>query len=115
MDGRNARRTRQGAIMNSGTNEIARATARIRKMLALAADAGATEGERDSALRMAHATMIKYNLDAVEMGAAAADDPRSENDGTFLGFPWSQRICVSVARLMFCRYYLRSPLNGKRY
>ena len=51
----------------------ARALARVRKMLALANDAAATEGERENALRMAHATLAKYNLElaeAVERGDA---------------------------------------------
>lgn len=40
---------------------------RIRKMLALANNEGASEGERDNALRMAHATLAKYNLDMAEV------------------------------------------------
>lgn len=54
-----------------------RILSRVRKMLRLANDAGATEGKRDNAMRMAHATLAKYNLDiaqAEESGVVGADD-----------------------------------------
>jgi hypothetical protein len=39
---------------------------RIRKLLALAKDAGATEAERDSALARASEMMLKYNIEHID-------------------------------------------------
>lgn len=81
---------------------------RIRKMLALANDAGATEGERDNAMRMAHATLAKYNLDIAMIEASgtkkAKGEERTKEVGTFYGRPWARNVCVSVAKLMFSEY-----------
>ena len=44
--------------------------ARVRKLLNLANNAAATEGERDNAMRMAHATLAKYNLSLAEASGA---------------------------------------------
>src|SRR5215472_4319088 len=78
--------------------------ARVRKMLALANDAGATEGERDNALRMAHATLAKYNLDLAAAEIAGGEDeradslePRVEQAGKFGGWAWAQHIANSIA------------------
>lgn len=81
---------------------------RIRKMLALANDAGATEGERDNAMRMAHATLAKYNLDIAMIEASgtkkAKGEARTKEAGTFYGRPWARSICQSIAQLMFSEY-----------
>jgi hypothetical protein len=81
---------------------------RVRKMLRLANDAGASEGERDNAMRMAHATLAKYNLDLTTAELTTnnerPDEPRIENVGTFGGWPWARSICHSIAELFFCSY-----------
>src|ERR1700733_3738020 len=80
----------------------------VRKMLRLANDAGATEGERDNAMRMAHATLAKYNLDLAAIESTTQthnpDEPRIETVGTFGGWPWARSVCHSVAELFFCSY-----------
>jgi hypothetical protein len=48
---------------------------RIQKMLALANDLAATEGERDNALRMAYNLMAKHNLDMVTVEARNPTSP----------------------------------------
>lgn len=40
---------------------------KVKKLLALAGNAGATEGERDNALRMAHGLLAKHNLDMADL------------------------------------------------
>jgi hypothetical protein len=88
------------------STEETKALNRIRKMMALARDAAATEGERDNALRMAYATMAKYNLDMLEVdGAPAEDDPRGEHDQVYLGKLWARQINMSIAELFFCKYF----------
>lgn len=82
--------------------------AKVRKLMRLANDAGATEGERENALRMAHAFLAKYNLD---MAAVAASDPaqneKREDSSHVMGAmpPWARQIAFGCARLYFCQYY----------
>lgn len=80
---------------------------RIKKMLTLANDAGATEGERDNAMRMALATLAKYNLDiaTVEGETRSADEARIAHDVAYHGVVWARHISQSVARLFFCEYF----------
>lgn len=82
---------------------------RVRKMLRLAQDAGATEGERDNAMRMAHATLAKYNLELAETevqgGSTSKEEPREKQSEDFLGHPWALQISAAIARLYFCFYY----------
>lgn len=94
-----------------------RIVARVRKMLTLANDAGATEGERDNALRMAHATIAKYNLDLAEIEASgrkgADDEPRAEYVEIFYGRPWARIAVHAAARLFFCEYVYTPAEKGK--
>jgi hypothetical protein len=92
-----------------------RILSRIRKMMRLANDAGATEGERDNAMRMIHATLAKYNLEMsqVEDSDPAQQEKRERMAAAFLGKPWACQIAMSVAHLYFCKYFSsRAPGNG---
>ena len=89
-----------------------RILARVQKMLNLANDAGATEGERDNAMRMAHATLAKYNLSLADVDSANEEakrkddgEPREEHVNTFYGRPWARNVANNIAKLFFC-YYL---------
>ena len=66
---------------------------RVKKMLTLANDAGATEGERDNALRMAHATLAKHNLTLSEAEAAGSTPEEKRCDGAIetRNMPWARR------------------------
>lgn len=95
------------------TDEQKRLLSRVRKLLNLANDAGATEGERDNAMRMAHAILAKHNLDlaqCVQSGeagaaqAAEAAEPRVENTAVFGGWPWALQVNKQIAELFFCTY-----------
>lgn len=83
---------------------------RIAKMLRLAQNEGATEGERDNALRMAHATLAKYNLDVSEVelstGKKNAGEARTKYEIKFFGrTPWARVVCNEIAKMLFCKYY----------
>lgn len=90
-----------------------RIIARVRKMMNLANDANATEGERDNALRMAHATLAKYNLDLAQVEAKAqgapnggtGDEPREQQAQAFMGYTWARTIAQATGKLFFCAYY----------
>lgn len=98
------------------TENMDRVIARIRKMLTLANDAGATEGERDNAMRMAHATLAKYNLDLAEIDSSggkktAGVEERHKLYTAFYGRPWARVVAQSVAELMFCKYlYIKASV-----
>lgn len=101
--------TNSGATPGATPNGTApeRVVARIRKLIALAQDAGATDGERDNAMRMAHATLAKYNLDLAALDDAAQDkeEPRVREADVFDGRPWARQICHAIAHLNFCYYF----------
>jgi Protein of unknown function (DUF2786) len=89
---------------------------RIRKMLRLASDAGATEGERENALRMAHATLAKYNLDIAmveESGGKVEGEERGVLRAVFYGRPWARQVANAVAELFFCSYICSTHKKAK--
>lgn len=86
---------------------------RVKKMLNLANDAGATEGERDNALRMAYATLQKHNIElaAVEahtIGGKKQDDaPREQVVKEYVIHHWARVVSMAIAELFFCHYHYR--------
>ena len=90
---------------------------RVRKMMALANDAGASEGERDNALRMAHATLAKYNLSMSQAEATSGKDDGKrveDKDLTTSDMPWVIRTAAAVGKLYFCKYfYIRIRGKGR--
>lgn len=78
---------------------------RVRKLLALANDAAATEGERDNALRMAYATLAKHNIDLASVGSTQPQEKREEQRVRMSVYPWARGIAHSIAGLFFCEYY----------
>ena len=93
------------------TAEMEKVLARVRKLLALVNDAAASEGERDNALRMAHATLAKHNLTKAEAeaaGTAPAEARVRDADAESDGAPWIRRATYGVAKLFFCEYYVIS-------
>lgn len=83
---------------------------RVKKLMALANDRAASDGERDNALRMAYATMAKYNLDAqdVEGKPQGPQEVRCERTAhDVYARPWAMAVANSVSNLFFCRVYYR--------
>jgi alkylhydroperoxidase/carboxymuconolactone decarboxylase family protein YurZ len=104
--------------MTTNQTEQDRILARVAKMLNLAANDGATEGERDNALRMAHATLAKYNLDISQATITlhgkkgVTTEPREKSDELYLGVMWARQIAFAVGKLFFCHYhYSKVPRN----
>lgn len=98
-------------------SDMPRILDRIRKMLALAADEAASEGERDNALRMANNLMAKHQLDMKDIPNSIRDrdDPlgRFELDG--FGVAWTHMIRGSIARLFDCRYFMGHKHNATKH
>ena len=85
---------------------------RIRKMLALANDPGATEGERDNALRMAYATMAKYNIDMAEVETDEKEEERIDFENQSFSWKWARTVNSIIGELFFCKYYYGRKVNG---
>jgi len=87
---------------------------RIKKMLALANDLAASEGERDNALRMAFNTMAKYNIDmaTVEKHGKKAEEARINFRNDSWSWLWAKKVNQIVGRLFFCKYYYGESING---
>lgn len=83
---------------------------RIRKMVALGNDQGATEGERDTAMRMVYSLLAKHNLSLSSLEDKS--ETRSINSTHFYGRPWAQMTANAVAQLFFCRLFVRQ--SGER-
>ena len=98
------------------STEQEKVLARVRKMMRLANDAGASQGERDNAIRMAHATLAKHNLSMSEAEAAGAksEEARVEN-GEMYGenHPWTRTAAAAIADLFFCAYFYVPLRNSK--
>jgi hypothetical protein len=88
--------------------ELNKILARVKKMMTLADNAAATEGERDNALRMAHATLAKFNLDMSQVDAVSHDkqDPRNKDALVMTdAAPWVRSLASAVADLFFCSFF----------
>lgn len=86
---------------------------RIKKLLATAGDSRANEHERDNAMRMAHATLAKYNLDMADLPEDRAET-RGQLRQYFYGRPWARQVANSAAELMFCKYIYVPNSDAKR-
>ncbi len=89
---------------------------RVRKMLALANDTRASDGERDNALRMAHNLLAKHNLSLADVEAAArnASDPRGEYTEVGWAQPWARTVYDAMSKLFFCRYAYGGKINSTK-
>lgn len=87
---------------------------KIKKLLALANDAGASEGERDNALRMAHGLLAKHNLDMSQVKASQQCEGREEHMNPTWGMLWCRNLSNHVAKLFFCEYYYGHKINGTK-
>ncbi len=89
---------------------------RVKKMMALANCAGATEGERDNALRMAYNLLAKHNLTMSEVDAhnTTPEENRESQKATFVVYPWARQIAGLVGSLFFCNYYFMRSGSGKQ-
>lgn len=92
---------------NGSTFDKDKVLGRVKKMLALAADSAASEGERDNAMRMAHATLAKYNLSLGDAQKAhtSPTEKRGEESVEDWGYPWARQTAYAVAQLCFCEYF----------
>lgn len=86
---------------------------RMKKIMALASNAGATEGEREAALHQLHKLMAKHNIDMATVEGVDLTRKVDNIDGhvleehEFYGRPWAKTIVNGVAQMMFCKYFVK--------
>lgn len=86
---------------------------KIRKMLDLANNAAATEGERENALRMAHALLIKHNLDMKDLHSHETKENRTTEQAETFKMKWCREVAGAIAYLFMCKMYWRD-INGTK-
>lgn len=87
---------------------------RVRKLLALANDAAASEGERENAIRMAHGMLLKHNLSMLDLDKHLQVEGRIELPLETFGMNWARCLAGSVAKLFFCSVYVAAKVNGTK-
>jgi uncharacterized protein DUF2786 len=92
---------------------------RIKKMMALANDRAASEGERDNAMRMVHGILAKYNLTMAEADSTSLS-PEEKRTGRAMDtggrkFPhvWQRNVAMAIANLYFCNYFFTQHKDQK--
>jgi hypothetical protein len=100
------------------TNE--RIIDRIQKMLRLANDGGATEGEADAAMALAQKIMAENNLSmaTIEAAGEASADPEAakrerehQNKGAM--YRWQRSLMAMLAKVNFCHVTITNARDGR--
>jgi hypothetical protein len=100
------------------TNE--RIIDRIQKMLRLANDGGATEGEADAAMALAQKIMAENNLSmaTIEAAGEASSDPEAakrerehQNKGAM--YRWQRSLMACLAKINFCHVTITQARDGR--
>lgn len=87
---------------------------RVKKMVALGNDAGATEAERETALRMVYNLLAKYNLSMSDLPEDQSNEARERQDVVISADRWARSLAQAVAKLFFCKYfYSGTGTSGK--
>jgi hypothetical protein len=87
---------------------------RVRKMLNLANNAAASEGERDNALRMAHNILAKHNMtmSQVDLDGGKPVEGREHTVVKVKNKMWMTQVANSVAKLFFCNVFMSKRHDG---
>lgn len=90
---------------------------RVKKMLAIAENDGATEAEASTAAAMAAEMLEAYNLDIAQIGHTAKG-PQGREDKKRRGglYKWQRYLWEAVAELNFCMYWsVKGTAKGSTY
>lgn len=87
---------------------------KVRKLMDLATNAAASEGERENALRMAYALLSKHNLDMADVENRFKEEDRINQETSLLNFPWCRTLILCVGKLFFCKVYIGRRVNSER-
>jgi hypothetical protein len=87
---------------------------RVRKMMALANDAAASEHERDTALKMAYNVLAKYNLSMVDVDDSVPQEQRDKIEAVMAATPWAKFVSHAMADLFFCKYIIGPSISSSK-
>lgn len=87
--------------------------AKIRKMLELANNSAASEGERENALRMAHNLLIKHNLEMKDLQEHEIKENRTTEKAETFKMKWCREVAGAIAHLFMCKMYWQD-INGTK-
>lgn len=85
---------------------------KINKLLAMGNDSGASETERETALRQAHSLLAKHNLQMVDL---KAKDDRGQLAVLAKKHSWAKFTAMAIAELFFCEYLVGSSNANYAY
>ena len=85
---------------------------KVKKLISLGTNDGATDGERDNAIRMAHGLLAKHNLSMVDLEESIEE--RVKQFSEYSTVPWTGTAANAIAKLFFCYLYMENkPANEK--
>lgn len=85
---------------------------RMKKILALSQDAGATDGERAAAIHQLQNMMARHNIDMAtveghDLTKQQVMEGHTMEQHEFYGRPWANTIVHGVSKMLFCTYFVR--------
>lgn len=86
---------------------------RVKKLIALGTNAGATENESQIAMRRAHSLMAKHNIDMAQLSDKPAE--RATSESIHPGYRWARDITTIVAYLYMCRIVFHPSRQRNKY
>lgn len=89
-------------------NQNSRVIEKITKLLAMADCPGASDNERETAMRQAYSLLAKHNMTLESMSAET--NPREIQAKEGHDMVWARAIAISVAELFFC-YYVQGKIR----
>lgn len=81
---------------------------KIKNLLELARNEGATEGEANNAMDLVHKLLNKHNLELADVEAQLGSE--DVTDGSFVTFKadhWRHWVCTATAELYYCYYFVQ--------
>jgi hypothetical protein len=87
---------------------------KVQKLINLGTNTGASEGERENALRMAHNLLIKHNLSMEDLDGLKTLEERIDMPYEAWSMQWSGQLAVSISRLFLCKVYKGNKVNGTK-
>jgi hypothetical protein len=87
---------------------------KVTKLLNLANNEGASEGERENALRMAQNLLTKHNIEMLEVENYEQEEEREEVGLEFYHMNWTHTLANAVAKLFFCKYLIGRKINATK-
>lgn len=85
---------------------------KVKKLLALANNAGASEGERDNAMRMATKLLARFNLSIADVESSLSDREKRDLDLDPKRSGWAHTVYNGLANLFYCVYYKNGDDKG---